>query len=166
MHIKINRKYLTYNKYKVKCALGKKGIGNKKKEGDLITPKGQYKIKFILYRRDRIKNIKAKIKIIAIQKNMGWCDDPKSKKYNQLVRLPFNFSHEKLFKNENIYDLILVLNYNMNPIRKNKGSAIFIHVAKNNYSKTRGCVAINKISLINIIKNLKKNTVIKISNQK
>ncbi len=166
MHIKINRKYLTYNKYKVKCALGKKGIGNKKREGDLITPKGQYKVKFILCRRDRIKNIKSRIKIITIQKNMGWCDDPKSEKYNQLVKLPFNFSHEKLFKNENIYDLILVLNYNMNPIRKNKGSAIFIHVAKNNYSKTRGCIAINKISLINVIKNLKKNTVIKISNRK
>ena len=72
----------------------------------------------------------------------------------------------KNFLNENIYDLILVLNYNMNPIRKNKGSAIFIHVAKNNYSKTRGCIAINKISLINVIKNLKKNTVIKISNRK
>ena len=61
---------------------------------------------------------------------MGWCDDPKSKQYNKLIKLPFDYSHEKLYKKENIYDIILVLNYNMNPIKKNKGSAIFIHVAK------------------------------------
>ena len=76
---------------------------------------------------------------------MGWCDDPKSRHYNKLVKLPFSYSHEKLFKKENIYDIILVLNYNMNPIKKNKGSAIFIHVAKNNFKRTKGCVAIKKI---------------------
>ena len=81
MHIKINKKYLTYNNYKAKCAIGKKGIGNKKREGDKITPKGQYKIKFILYRRDRIKKISTKLEKISIRKNMGWCDDPKSKEY-------------------------------------------------------------------------------------
>ena len=72
---------------------------------------------------------------------MGWCDDPKSKKYNKLIKLPFHISYEKLYKKENIYDIILVLNYNMNPIIKNKGSAIFIHVAKKNYKKTEGCIA-------------------------
>ena len=75
---------------------------------------------------------------------MGWCDDPKSKNYNKLVKLPFNYNHEKLYKKENIYDIILVLNYNMNPIKKNKGSAIFIHIAKNNFKKTEGCIAIKK----------------------
>ena len=75
---------------------------------------------------------------------MGWCDDPKSIHYNKLVKLPFVYNHEKLFKKENIYDIILVLNYNMNPVKKNKGSAIFIHVAKNNFKKTEGCVAIKK----------------------
>ena len=93
---------------------------------------------------------------------MGWCDDPSSKKYNQLVYLPFSYSHEKLFIKENIYDIILVLDYNMNPVKKNKGSAIFIHVAKRNYAKTRGCIAINKFSLIKIIKRLKIKTKVKI----
>ena len=97
---------------------------------------------------------------------MGWCDDPKSEKYNQLVKLPFNFSHEKLFKNENIYDIILVLNYNMNPIIKNKGSAIFIHVARKNYKKTEGCVAIGKLHLLKIAKYLKKNSTVLIEDQK
>ena len=165
MHILINKNYLIYNKYKVKCAIGKKGIGYKKKEGDLITPKGQFKIKLILYRKDRVK-LKTKLRKIAIQKNMVWCDDPKSQNYNQLVKLPFNFRHEKLYKKENIYDIVLVLNYNMSPIIKNKGSAIFIHVSKKNYKKTEGCIALNKIHLIKILKELKNNTAVKIVDQK
>ena len=91
MHIKINKNYLTFNQYKVKCAVGKRGIGNKTKEGDLITPKGHYKIKFILYRKDRVKKIQTKFKKIIIKKNMGWCDDPKSKEYNKLIKTPFNY---------------------------------------------------------------------------
>ena len=166
MHILINGRYLTYKQYKVKCALGKRGIGSKKKEGDLITPTGQYKIKYILYRKDRIKKIQSKIRKIVINKNMGWCDDPRSKKYNKLVNLPFNDNYEKLFKRQNIYDIILVLNYNMSPIRKNKGSAIFIHIAKKNYEKTKGCIAIKKVELLKILKEKKINTRVKIEHQK
>ena len=166
MHILINKKYLTYKNYKAKCAIGKRGIGDKRKEGDLITPKGNYKIKYILYRKDRIKKIKSKLKKIIIRKNMGWCDDPHSKQYNKLVKLPYSYSHEKLYKKQNIYDVILVLNYNMNPIIKNKGSAIFIHVAMRNYKKTEGCVALKKKDLLKIIKKLKNNTKVKIVSQK
>ena len=162
MHIYINKNYLTYNKLKVRCAIGKKGIGYKRKEGDLITPKGRFKIKYILYRKDRVK-ISTKMKKKVIKKNMGWCDDPNSKQYNKLVKLPFFYRHEKLFKKENIYDIVLVLNYNMNPIKKNKGSAIFIHVAKNNFRKTEGCVAIKKQNLIKIVKKLNLNSEVKIS---
>ena len=165
MHILINKNYLTYNKLKVKCTIGKKGIGYKIKEGDLITPKGEFKIKYILYRKDRVK-ISTKLKKKAIKKNMGWCDDPKSEQYNKLVKLPYVYKHEKLFKKENIYDIIIVLNYNMNPIKKNKGSAIFIHVAKNNFEKTEGCVAVRKQQLLKIIKEVKPNTKVKISLQK
>ena len=162
MHIYINKNYLTYNKLKVRCAIGKKGIGYKRKEGDLITPKGRFKIKYILYRKDRVK-FSTKIKKKVIKKNMGWCDDPNSKQYNKLVKLPFFYRHEKLFKKESIYDIVLVLNYNMNPIKKNKGSAIFIHVAKNNFRKTEGCVAIKKQNLIKIVKKLNLNSEVKIS---
>tara|TARA_X000000950_G_scaffold172731_1_gene210292 strand:+ start:339 stop:839 length:501 start_codon:yes stop_codon:yes gene_type:complete len=166
MHILINKKYLTYNQYKVKCAVGKRGIGLKKKEGDLITPIGLYKIKYILYRKDRIKKIQSKLRKIKIKKNMGWCDDPKSKKYNKLINLPFGYSYEQLFKKENIYDIILVLNYNMNPVLKDKGSAIFIHVAKNNYRKTLGCIAVKRSDLLKILKEIKVNTKVMIDHQK
>ena len=166
MHILINKKNLTFHNYKVKCAIGKRGIGYKRKEGDFITPIGTYKIKYILYRKDRVKKLQGKIKKIAIRKNMGWCNDPKSKEYNKLIKLPFAYNFEKLFRKENNYDIILVLNYNMNPIIKNKGSAIFIHVAKKNYKKTEGCIALNKTHLLKIVKKLKKNTKVKIENQR
>jgi len=166
MHILINKKYLTLDNYKAKCALGKRGIGYKRKEGDLITPKGTYKVKYILYRKDRVKKIQTKIKKIAIRKDMGWCDDPKSKDYNKLIKLPYAYSFEKLFRKENNYDIILILNYNMNPVIKNKGSAIFIHIAKKNYKKTEGCIALKKAHLLKIIKRINKNTTIKIENQR
>ena len=97
---------------------------------------------------------------------MGWCNDSKSKKYNQLIKLPSSSSYEKLYKKENIYDIILVLNYNMSPIVKNKGSAIFIHISKKNYEKTEGCIAVKKRHLIEIIEKLKKNSKVRIVNQK
>ena len=162
MHITIKNKNLIYKDYRIKCAVGKRGIGIKKKEGDLITPKGEYKIQFILYRKDRVKNLKTNIRKLVINKNYGWCDDPKSKKYNKLIKYPFNFSSEKMYRKDNIYDIIGVLNYNMNPIRKNKGSAIFIHVASKYLKSTKGCIAIKKNKLIKLIQNLKKNTKIRI----
>ena len=90
-----------------------------------------------MYRKDRIKKISTKLKKIVIKKNTGWCDDPNSKKYNKLVNYPINISHEKLYKRTSIYDIILVLDYNMTPVRKNKGSAIFIHVAKKNITRQK-----------------------------
>ena len=105
MHILINKKYLTFKNYKAKCAIGKRGIGYKKKEGDLITPKGKYKIKYILYRKDRVKKIQTKIKKL-IKKNMGWCDDPKSKKYNKLIKLPSSIIIMKNFIKKKIFTIL------------------------------------------------------------
>ncbi len=87
---------------------------------------------------------------------MGWCDDPKSKNYNKLIKIPSKFSHEKLYRKDHIYDLILPLNYNTNQTKKGKGSAIFLHVAKKNYSATKGCIAIKKEDLIKLIRKYQK----------
>ena len=149
---------LKYKVLKFRCTLGKAGVGNKKSEGDNITPKGNYKIVTIYYRKDRVKKISSKIKLIKIKKDMGWCDDPKSVSYNQLIKLPTNFSYEKLFRKENIYDLIIVLDYNMKPTIKNKGSAIFIHIKNGNFKKTKGCIALKKNNLLKIINLIQKNT--------
>ena len=97
---------------------------------------------------------------------MGWCNDLKSKDYNKLINLPFNYSYEDLFRKENIYDIVLVLNYNMSPIKKNRGSAIFIHIAKKDYKKTQGCVAVKKIALLKILKEITIYTKVKIEDQR
>ena len=144
MNIKLKNKFLYFKKYKIKCSIGKRGITVKKKEGDNKTPSGVFRFKSILYRRDKISKIKTNLKKKVIKKNMGWCDDTKSKFYNKLIVFPFNGRAEKLWLNENIYDVIIIINYNMEPILKKKGSAIFLHIAKRNYSATKGCVAISK----------------------
>ena len=163
MHILIKNKKLFFNNYKVKCSIGKRGIGIKQKEGDQITPKGKFKVKYILYRKDRIPNLKSKLTKLIIRKDMGWCDDPRSKFYNKLVRLPFKYNFEKLYRSDNTYDIILVLNFNLNPIRKNKGSAIFIHVARKNYKRTAGCVSVSKKDLKRIVRKINKKTIININ---
>ena len=155
--------YLKYKNFKFRCALGKNGIKKKIKEGDNITPLGIFKITKIYYRQDKIKKIRTLIKKIKIKKNMGWCDDPKSNFYNKQIKLPSKFGYERLYRNDHIYDLFAVLNYNINPVLKNKGSAIFIHVAKNNYEPTAGCIAVKKNDLIKLLQIIKKNTRVKIS---
>jgi L,D-peptidoglycan transpeptidase YkuD (ErfK/YbiS/YcfS/YnhG family) len=154
--------YLEYKNLKFRCALGKAGIQKKFKEGDKITPKGSYKILSIYYREDRIKKIKCSIRKIKITKQMGWCDDSKSKYYNKQIKVPSKLSHETLYRKDNIYDVVCVINYNINPTLKEKGSAIFLHIARNKYQKTNGCIAVKKNHLIKLLALIKKNTRIKI----
>ena len=143
-HIKLKNKKLYFNNYKIKCAIGKRGISRTKREGDGCTPKGTFKFKYLLYRKDKIFKIRSHLKKIVIKRNMGWCDDPRSSSYNKLIKFPFIYSAEKLYKKESVYDIILVIDYNLRPITKNKGSAIFLHITKKNYGPTKGCVAISK----------------------
>jgi L,D-peptidoglycan transpeptidase YkuD (ErfK/YbiS/YcfS/YnhG family) len=144
MNIDLKNKFLYFDKYKIKCAIGKRGITKKKLEGDNKTPAGVFKFRTIFFRKDRISTIKTSLQKITIKKNMGWCDDSNSKFYNKLIKFPFNFRAEKLWLNKNIYDVVIIINYNMYPIVKRKGSAIFLHIAKKNYLPTRGCIAISK----------------------
>ena len=158
MHINLINKKLYFNNYRLKCAIGKRGISNKKKEGDYCTPKGILKFKAVFYRKDRVPKIKTQLKKVAITKNMGWCDEPKSKSYNKLVKFPFSYSAEKLYKRNSIYDIIVITNYNIRPTIKNKGSAIFLHIAKKNYTPTKGCIAVSKKDLKLLLKFIDKKT--------
>jgi L,D-peptidoglycan transpeptidase YkuD (ErfK/YbiS/YcfS/YnhG family) len=158
-----NSGYLKYKNLKFRCALGKAGIKKKEKEGDNVTPKGIFKITRVYYRPDRIKNITTAVKKIKIKKNMGWCDDPDSFHYNKQIKLPSKFSHEKLYRKDNLYDLFLVLNYNTNPVIKNKGSAIFLHITKDSYKKTKGCISLKRGDLIQLVSKIRENTKIKIN---
>lgn len=162
MNITLKNNLLYLQDYKLRCSIGKRGISINKKEGDGKTPCGNFKVKYILYRKDRIQNLKSKLKKKIIKKNMGWCDDPKSKYYNQLITFPFKYSAEKLWLKENTYDIILIIDYNSNPIIKNKGSAIFLHIAKKKYQSTNGCVAVSKKDIKLIASTINKKTKLKI----
>ena len=158
MHIIVKNKFIYFKHYKIKCAIGKRGISKKKREGDLCTPAGKFIFESLLYRKDRIKNIKSQIKKKIITKNMGWCDDSSSKKYNKLIKFPFSGKAEKLFLKKNFYDLILVINYNRKPIVKNRGSAIFLHLTDKKFSPTKGCLAIEKKDFLKILPEIEKKT--------
>jgi L,D-peptidoglycan transpeptidase YkuD (ErfK/YbiS/YcfS/YnhG family) len=154
--------YLKYKNFKYRCALGKAGIKKKKEEGDNITPRGTFKLTKVYYRSDRIANVKTLLRKYKIKKNMGWCDDSENKFYNKLIRISSSIKHEKLYRKDHLYDIIVPINYNMNPTIKNRGSAIFLHLAKKNYTPTKGCIGLNKIHLLKILQIIKPDTKIKL----
>tara|TARA_Y100000590_G_C15416806_1_gene899792 strand:+ start:270 stop:761 length:492 start_codon:yes stop_codon:yes gene_type:complete len=158
MNIIIKNRYLLYRGYKLKCSIGKSGLTKAKKEGDFATPKGAFKLGLLYYRVDRIKPLKCKIRKKIIKKNMGWCDDSKSIKYNKEIKFPFNYGAEKLHRKDKIYDIFINIKYNQSPTVKEKGSAIFLHLAKKNYKPTNGCVAIVKKDFLKILPYINKNT--------
>jgi len=158
MNIIIKNRLLLYSGYKFKCSIGKNGTTYSKKEGDLCTPRGLFKLGPIYYRKDRIKLNKCKINKIIIKKNMGWCDDVRSKKYNRKISFPFKYRAEKLYKSENVYDIFLNIKYNYFPSIKGKGSAIFLHLTNKKYKPTKGCVALQKKDFLKILPLINKNT--------
>jgi len=163
MNIKIKKHLLLYKDYKLKCAIGKSGITNSKKEGDLATPKGIFELGSLYYRKDNNKPLKCKIKKKIIKRKMGWCNDSKSKKYNQKIYFPFKYGAEKLYRKDKIYDIFINIKYNHSPIVKGKGSAIFLHLTNKKYKPTKGCIAILKKDFLKILPFINKNTKISIS---
>jgi L,D-peptidoglycan transpeptidase YkuD (ErfK/YbiS/YcfS/YnhG family) len=158
MNIIIKNHLLLYRGYKIKCSIGKKGTKNIKKEGDLSTPRGIFKLGTLYFRKDRIQLPKCKIAKKAISKNMGWCDDIRCKKYNRLIYLPSKYRHEQLYRKSNIYDILINIKYNYTVVKKNKGSAIFIHLSDEKYKPTKGCIGIQKKDFLRIIPLLSKKT--------
>ena len=156
-----NKDTLLYDEFKFKCSVGKKGISTYKKEGDLRTPKGTFSLGSLFYRKDKFPEINTKLKKIPIKKNMGWCNDVSSKSYNKLIKTNMKFKHEKMFRRDGKYDLVILINYNTKNIIQNKGSAIFIHLTKN-YKKTEGCIVLKKKDLLILLKLINKKTKIKI----
>ena len=138
-----NKHTLQLDSFKFQCCIGKNGLTKFKKEGDFKTPKGTFKIEHLYYRKDRIKKPLTKLKCIEIKKNMGWCNDVKNKKYNKLIKINDNCSHEKLIRRDKKYDLLIPIKYNFDNSISGKGSCIFLHLTKN-YKPTAGCIALKK----------------------
>ena len=160
IHLK-NKQTLKIGNFYFKCSIGASGLTNKKIEGDKKTPKGIFSIENLYVRKDRIKKIYSKLKIITIKKNMGWCDDILNKKYNKLIKIKKNIHHEKLYRRDFKYDLLIPIKYNFNKPKKGIGSCIFIHLTKN-YKPTRGCIALKKKDFFIMLKLIDKKTKIKI----
>ncbi len=157
-----NKSILQIDDFYFKCSIGIKGLTNKKKEGDKKTPKGIFKIENLYYRKDRVKKPKTKLKCIPIRKNMGWCHDNNDKKnYNRLIKTHIKSKHEKLFRSDYKYDLLIPIKYNFKKNIIGKGSCIFIHLTKN-YKPTAGCVALKKSDFVILLKIINKNTRIKL----
>lgn len=140
-----------------RCAVGKNGVAaeGQKREGDGKTPSGTYVLRGLYYRPDKVdpRKLPASLKPTALTLNDGWCDEPKAPEYNRFVQLPFAPSHEDLWrKNDDLYDLILPLGYNDDPVVPGLGSAIFMHVARSNYGGTAGCVVLAKQDLLEVLR--------------
>jgi L,D-peptidoglycan transpeptidase YkuD (ErfK/YbiS/YcfS/YnhG family) len=127
----------------VPCALGRSGVIALKREGDGATPLGSFELLHVYYRADRGQHPQTVLPVSPLAEDMGWCDDPRDPRYNRPVDLPFAASHEKMWRGDRLYDIIVVLDCNMYPPVKGKGSAIFFHIARADYRPTEGCVAVS-----------------------
>jgi len=138
------------------CALGKGGVvlARDKREGDGCTPLGQYPFRHVFYRADKTAKPETILPCSVLTKTDGWCDAPDHASYNQHVVLPFDASHEKLWREDDIYDLILVIGHNSNPVEAGKGSAIFIHNVREGFKPTEGCVAVELDLLQKVLKGI------------
>ena len=125
-----------------RCAIGRGGVGRVKREGDGLTPVGDWPLRRLLYRADRVAAPRTALPVAEIGAADGWCDDPADRAYNLPVKLPYPASHERLYRDDHVYDLVVVLGYNDSPPVPGAGSAIFLHLARPDYAPTEGCVAL------------------------
>jgi L,D-peptidoglycan transpeptidase YkuD (ErfK/YbiS/YcfS/YnhG family) len=135
----------------VRAACGKGGVRADKREGDGASPAGRFPLVSVFYRPDRVSPPQTGLPIAALTAEMGWVDDPADLNYNRLVALPYAASHEELWRADEIYDLIVVIGYNNAPVVAGAGSAIFLHVARPDYSPTSGCIAVAKPVLVSLL---------------
>lgn len=125
-----------------RCALGRGGVRRDKREGDGATPAGSWPLRTVLYRPDRIASPASDLPVASIRPADGWCDAPNDPSYNRPVPLPYPASAERMWRDDNLYDLLAVIGYNDDPPKPDRGSAIFLHVARTDYGSTEGCIAL------------------------
>ena len=158
-----NKHTLIIDEFKFKCSIGKKGKTLFKKEGDKKTPRGKYSIDKLYYRSDRLEKPLTKLKTIEIKKNDGWCDDVNfPSQYNKPIRVSNKLKHEKLYRKDNKYDLLIPIKYNFQNPKIPYGSCIFLHLT-NDYKPTDGCIALRKKDFLILLKLIKPGVKILIS---
>jgi len=137
-----------------RCAIGASGFTGTPKEGDRATPLGTYLLRECWYRADRIARPETNLPLKIIHENDGWSDDPTQHDYNRHVKLPYCGSHENLMREEHTYDIIVPIGFNDEKIVPGKGSAIFFHLARSDYSPTLGCITVSLPDMLEILPKL------------
>ena len=132
----------------VPCAVGRGGILRDKREGDGATPAGRFPFRRLLYRADRISRPMTGLPVERLAESDGWCDDPADPRYNRQVRLPYPARCERLWREDPLYDVILIIGHNDAPVVPGRGSAVFVHVARSDLAPTEGCVALRPENLL------------------
>lgn len=140
----------------IPCALGRSGIGQVKREGDGLSPRGVFRLRAGAYRPDHFgARPRTALALRRTRQNDGWCDDPRDRRYNRPIVLPApGVSAERMWREDGLYDLVVDLDYNRQPIRPGRGSAIFLHVARAGYLPTEGCVAVRRPDLVRLLRRL------------
>ena len=136
---------------RVPCALGRSGVARRKREGDGATPAGRLALVAVFYRPDRVPRPTTSLPVFPLRPDSGWCDDPSDRHYNRAVRLPFEAAHERLWQADRLYDVVVILDYNLARPERGAGSAIFLHIASAGFSPTEGCVAIAMLAMRRIL---------------
>ena len=157
---------LRFGDLRFPCALGRTGVTAQKIEGDGGTPTGQFSLLELRYRPDRTGAPATLLPVRKIAQADGWCDAPDDKAYNQPVRLPYAASAEEMWRDDHLYDLVIILDYNMAPVRPRAGSAIFLHLAKEEegaLAPTQGCVALRRDDMLQLLARITSETRIKIA---
>ena len=155
--------WATLGERRWRCAVGAGGIREDKVEGDAATPVGEFPLRRIYYRNDLLvlpkpNSPKSALPARPIGEHDGWCDDPRSPSYNRLVHIPTEWSAEKMWREDGLYDLVVVVGYNDDPPEGEWGSAIFLHIARDDYAATQGCVAFARDDLMELLPLLSRET--------
>lgn len=147
---------------RIPCVLGRGGISRFKREGDGATPAGLMHAREVLYRPDRVARPHTRLPVHALGRDEGWCDDPDDRNYNRRVTLPYPARHERLWRADHLYDVCVVLDWNMSPTVKGRGSAIFIHLERADRAPTEGCIALPVDAMDRLLGELRSDTVIQV----
>jgi L,D-peptidoglycan transpeptidase YkuD (ErfK/YbiS/YcfS/YnhG family) len=131
-----------------RCSVGRGGVGEKRREGDGVTPAGSWPLRRVFYRADRLDRPNILLPVEKLHPDDAWCDIPGDPNYNRLVRLPYATLNECLWRDDHLYDVIAVVGFNDSPVIQDKGSAIFVHLARNDFAPTEGCVALTLEDLL------------------
>ncbi len=143
--------WATLGERRWRCAIGAGGVREDKVEGDAATPVGTFPLRRIYFRNDRLVLPKVRLPARPIGEHDGWCDDPRAPSYNRLVRIPNDWSHERMWREDGLYDLLVVVGYNDDPPEGEWGSAIFLHIARDDLGPTQGCVAFSRDDLLELV---------------